>query len=308
MAEIEHQVEDASAEQDGSPGEAESHEEQSETVLLRGPDLLTPEEGSRIAAAVDTRLAIWAGERDSGKTTLTAQLYERHRTGQANTVFAGSETLLGFEERIHPSRLESGRLTPRTIRTESDPEERELLHLAVRAEGDIENILLADIPGELFRRMRDYELEVSDVPLLTHADKLAVVVDGALIADHGLRSVAVNFARQFIAQLKNSNLPAEKMDVLLLLTKLDLVLSADASALSYWEEREDSLLSSLREFSPSAEALRTAARGLPSPDDGMNALMEWLLRPPPEPPESDVRVEEAPSTRIQRIRAPKTAP
>ncbi|HSS03566.1 MAG TPA: hypothetical protein VLK89_00060 [Solirubrobacterales bacterium] len=308
MNEVEQQPEELEEEKNVSSDGGESVEVQDSAVLLRGSDLLTPQEGSQLAAEGGTRLAIWAGERDSGKTTLSAELYERHRTDGANTVFAGSETLLGFEERTHPSRVDSGRLTPRTLRTESDPEERELLHLALSDDGNHENILFADIPGELFRRMRDYELEVSDVPLLAHADKLAIIVDGGLIADNGLRSAAVNFARQLIAQLKSADLPAQRMDVILLLTKLDLVLAADASALAYWDEREKSLLDALRELSPDAEAFRTAARGLPSPEDGMNALMAWLLKPPPEPPETGVSSEDVPAARIQRIRVPRTTP
>ncbi len=286
-----------------------SEETEDDAVLLRGPDLLTPEEGSRLAADGSTRLVVWAGERDSGKTTLSAEFYEGHRTGRASTIFAGSETLLGFEERIHPARLESDRLTPRTVRTESDPEARELLHLAVCCDAKIEHILFADIPGEHFRRMRDHELDASDVSLLAHADKLAVVVDGGLIADNGMRAAAVNFTRQLISQLKASDLPVQRMDVILLLTKLDLVLNADQATFAYWEKREEDLLNALRGFAPHAEVFRTAARGLSTPDSGMAALMEWILKPPPEPPEVEASSEEeVPLSRIQRIRAPRATP
>lgn len=279
-----------------------------DAVLLRGADLLTPLEASMLAAAGNTRLVVWAGERDSGKTTLSAELYERHRSGAAKTTFAGSSTLLGFEERIHPARAESERLTPRTPRTEADPEQRELLHLAVRAGGGLSHLLFADIPGELFRRIRDHELAPTDVRLLSHAEKFAILVDGARIANPALRATAISFARQLIDELAAGGLPGEKMDIALLLTKLDLVLAADPSALSYWEQGEASLLEAARRISPDAIALRTAARGLEDNPNAMDELMDWLLVAPPDPPEAELPPHGTSPARIQRIRAPRTAP
>jgi len=58
--------------------------------LLRGPDPLTAEEASALLAKGPGRVVVWAGERGSGKTTLTAELYERHRLGTAATNFVGS--------------------------------------------------------------------------------------------------------------------------------------------------------------------------------------------------------------------------
>lgn len=276
-------------------------------ALLRGTDPLTPAEASSLAAVRKTRLVIWAGEHDSGKTTLCAELYERHRRGEAQTVFAGSETLLGFEERIHLSRVESGRLTPRTKRTELDPDKRELLHLAVQSDTGRSDLLIADIPGEVFRRIRDHEIGAADVPLLSQADKLAVVVDGALIARPGDRSMAIHFARQLIGELSAGDLPAEKMDILLLLTKLDRLHDAGPDALAYWEEHREPLLADLQKLNPQATTLATAARFSGDQDDGMEELMGWLLREPPDPAEPELEPA-APPGRLQRVRAPRTSP
>jgi len=291
-----------------TPEPEESAAEGADAVLLRGADLLSPLEASQLAATGNTRLVIWAGERDSGKTTLSAELYERHRNGAARTAFAGSSTLLGFEERIHPARADSERLTPRTLRTEADPEQRELLHLAIRYGEYVTHLLLADIPGELFRRIRDHELSPVDIRLLSHADKLAVLVDGARIADPSTRATAISFARQLIDELAEGDLPGEKMDVALLLTKLDLVLAADSTALAYWEQGEPSLLEAIRQISSQARALRTAARGLEDGPNGMEELMDWLLAAPPDPPEDQLSPADVPPARIQRIRHPRTAP
>ena len=308
MTETEPQQANAPAAEPPAP-EAEEHAaESTDAVLLRGPDLLTPLEASQLAATGNTRLIVWAGERASGKTTLSAELYERHRNGAATTAFAGSSTLLAFEERIHPARAESERLTPRTLRTEADPEQRELLHLAVRSDKYVTHLLLADIPGELFRRIRDHELSPADIRLLSRTDKLAILVDGARIADPGGRATAISFAHQLIDELAESDLPCEKMDIVLLLTKLDLILAADSTALTYWEQSEPPLLEAVLQISPQATVLRTAARGLADERNGMNELMDWLLTAPPDPPEDQLAPTDAPSARIQRIRNPRTAP
>src|SRR4051812_2781381 len=97
--------------------------------LLVGPDALDTNEAGRLLAQDPGRVVVWAGERASGKTTLSCELYERQRRPEARLQFAGSETLLALEQRVHPSRAASGRRVQETRRTERDPDGRELLHL-----------------------------------------------------------------------------------------------------------------------------------------------------------------------------------
>jgi hypothetical protein len=312
MSDSEDSVVESSTEQ-GEEVEAEvaladdEDESLSSGQFLRSPDLLTPNEASALAATGESRLVVWVGEEESGKTTLSAELYERHRDGRASTKFAGSHTLLGFEERIHPARAESNRIRRMTKRTVADPDEREILHLAVSSRDEVIHLLISDIPGELFRQMRDHELSVDDMPLLRHAEKLVVLVDGAWIADPGRRPSANLFARQLIAELANGGLPAETMDVALMLTKLDEVMTAGAEALGYWEKLEEELLSAMATISPDARAFRTAAEGIDGGDDGMKELMDWLLAPPPEPEESTASASDLPSARMMRLRQAGTS-
>jgi hypothetical protein len=307
MVEAEPQPDEESTETAEVVEESEDSTPESEPqALLRGSDLLTPVEASSLAAVGDSRLVVWAGEPDSGKTTLSAEIYERHRRREAHTSFAGSETLLGFEERIHLSRVESGRVTPRTKRTDLDPDERELLHLRVQGVAGRTDLLIADIPGEVFRRIRDHEISTGDVPLLSQAEKFVIVVDGGLIARPGARTTATHFAQQLVGELTAGDLPGEKMDVLLLLTKLDRLRDVGPEALSYWDEHRESLLADLRKLNPQATALTTAARFSGDQSDGMEELMEWLLSQPPDPAEPDLDEPAAPG-RFQRIRAPRTS-
>src|SRR5579871_1730128 len=72
---------------------------------LFGPELLSPEEASRLLARGPGRLVVFMGERGSGKTSLCLELYERQRHSGADAMFAGSWTLLAFEELAHHRRL-----------------------------------------------------------------------------------------------------------------------------------------------------------------------------------------------------------
>jgi len=272
---------------------------------LRGSELLTPAEASSSLAAGGGRVIVWAGARESGKTTLSAELYERHRQGRAKTCFARSRTLLGFEERIHPSRAASGRVKPHTPRTENDPEERELLHLCVAASGVETNLVFSDLPGETFRRIANNEVSPADFPLISRADKLAFIADGALLADPGARSTVVSFINQLLDRFEKAELPNEATQSILLLTKQDQLL-ARPEAVDYWEKHEQKLLEKLQAISSNASALRTAARTNDHElEDGMENLMEWVLLPPSYEEDPDLPSFSSPDTRFERLARPK---
>jgi hypothetical protein len=270
-------------------------------VLLRGSDLLTPDEASKILAPGSGRVIVWAGAKGSGKTTLTAELYERHRRNRALTSFSGSRTLLGLEERIHPSRAASGRVTPHTPRSDFDPEGRELLHFSVRSPHT--ELIFADFPGEAFRRIRDNEKDPRELPLLYRADKLAFIADGGLIADPNMRASAGSFISQLIDRFKLAGLPAPDTQVILLLTKYDKVIAGGEAALNYWAELEKRLLAKLQRISPLASSMQTAARE--GEESGMEELMEWLLNEPAHSEEPNLPDPPRPATPFQRLHRPK---
>lgn len=278
-------------------------------ALLRGPEGLTAPEASQILGTAPGRVVVWAGERRSGKTTLTVELYERHRTGRATTTFAGSQTLPALEARIHPARAASLRLQPHSERTELDPDGRNLLHLAVSQEGSRCHLLFADVPGEVFRQVRDSETEPSELPLLTRADKLAVLVDGELLASTDTRSAAVSFARQLVARLADGGVPRRSTQTALVLTKADKLTAAGGEALAYWERKEADLHDALRAQDPAACVFRTAARvlaeGADIRDDGMETLMNWLLDEPTVTPDPPAPTSSQPADRLARLQRPK---
>jgi hypothetical protein len=268
-------------------------EEVDSATLLPGPDALDPREAGRLLARRPGRVIVWAGERESGKTTLTCELYERLRKPNNDLRFAGSETLLALERLAHPSRASSGRRVRETRRTESDPEGRELLHLALAppAAKPID-LLLADIPGEAFRQLRDNEIAPAELPVLKRADKLALLADGARLVDPNARANVASGVRQLLRAISANGALDTRTELALVVTMWDRI-ADDQEAEDYWASREEKLIGELRDLDPEAPLFRVAARapsGWPHPDE-MRALADWVMRPVRtivDPPISDV--------------------
>lgn len=83
-----------------------------------------------------------------GKTTLLATLYDRLQRGELQAFgFAGSETLRGYEERCHLSRIASNASSADTQRT---PLAVTFLHLRIAHGKGTDDFLFADRSGEMF--------------------------------------------------------------------------------------------------------------------------------------------------------------
>ena len=274
-------------------------------ALLPGSDPLDASEASRLLAQRPGRLVVWIGERDSGKTTLTIQLYERQRRPGEDTRFAGSRTLLAFERLTHPRRATSGRSVPQTHRTELDPEGREILHLALTSGVEHTHLLVADMPGEVFRQLGDNQLTARDIPLLPRADKLALLIDGGRLRDPATRGSALTRARQLLERLQASALPHSRTELALVITKWDRV-SDDPGTMVYWQPREDRLLAEVRSLDAGAPHFRVAA-GAPAgyqDDDGVVALRSWLLAPTRRQADPALTPYEWPANAPARLRRP----
>ena len=240
---------------------------------LFGAEQLNPDEVERLLANRPSRLIVWLGEPGSGKTTLAVELYERQRRGIRGVRFAGSWTLLALE-RLAEHRRRTGETEP-APRDDLDPEHREVVHLALSTGDTPLHLLMADLPGEVFRRLADNQISADSIDWFARADKLVLLVDGACLLDAAQRSGSVTRVRQLIERLSSAGVLGPNKRLALLVTKWDLV-ADDAVAKGYWEQRESELLQDMREFDSSAVALRTQAPpGAGS--DGVAGLRDWLL-------------------------------
>ena len=240
---------------------------------LFGAEQLNPDEVERLLANRPSRLIVWLGGPASGKTTLAVELYERQRRGIRGVRFAGSWTLLALE-RLAEHRRRTG-TTEQAPRDDLDPEHREVLHLALSAGETPLHLLMADLPGDVFRRLADNQISADSVEWFARADKLVLLVDGACLLDAAQRSGSVTRVRQLMERLAVGGFLGSDKRLALLVTKWDLV-ADDAAAKAYWEQWEPELLQDMREFDSSAVALRAQAPA-GARSDGMAGLRDWLL-------------------------------
>ncbi|HEX2703166.1 MAG TPA: hypothetical protein VHM72_07020, partial [Solirubrobacteraceae bacterium] len=137
---------------------------------LLGTELLDSAGASELLSGNPGRVVVWMGERGSGKTTLTARLYERQRLPGEDARFAGSWTLLAFEALAHRRLLApSGSQAP-PERPTREADGRHIYHLALNQGIERVNLLIADLPGELFRAVADNQLALSSLPIVRRAD------------------------------------------------------------------------------------------------------------------------------------------
>ncbi len=164
------------------------------------------------------------GDRDSGKTTLVAALYDRFLRGPfAGHSFAGSRTLVGLERRSHYARVDSGGAKPDTPRT-SISEGLQYFHFAVRgALATRTDLMLSDRAGETYRQARSNSALVSQLPELTTAQRVVVLLDGARVYDAVTRAGAIQAVRQSLRAFLDGGGLGEHSVVQIVTTKVDLL-------------------------------------------------------------------------------------
>ena len=201
-------------------------------VDLPDGQVLGPAGALEVTRAAPTRLIVLAGEVDSGKTTILSALYDRFQRGPfAGYLFAGSRTLIAFEQRCHMARVTSLRSTPATKRTELGTRDQ-LLHLRVRQAAMTnapQDLLFTDLSGEAFRDAKNSPEGCRSLPMLLRADHFVLLVDGRQLLDPGTRQVALADARAILRSCLDAEMLSSRTLVDILFTKKDLLLGDGAS-------------------------------------------------------------------------------
>lgn len=209
-----------------SADEAVSFPESEFTDLPSG-EALSIAQASDVAKDDKSTLVIIAGSFNSGKTTILTSLFEAFQEAPfANFQFRGSRTLRAFENRCHLGRVESGNDDADTTHT-SMREGISFLHLAL---GSVDrsyfrhaNLLLSDISGELFKRLRDSSEVAKEFSPMSRANHLCVVIDGEKLVARTSRHIARNDSRSILRSIIESDRLRPDCVIDIAVTKWDLV-------------------------------------------------------------------------------------
>ncbi len=233
-----------------------------------------------VSATCDLKLVSLVGVPESGKTTLLASLYEIIRRGFATDIcFAGSETIRGFEERCHLSRIASMRPSPDTPHTAM---ELRLLHLRVVKEqtGGRGELFFADRRGEQFQALLDRPILSDTFPEVKRGDSVAFLLDGEHLVDGSKREAAISQVRRLALALKD--IIGQSRGVQLVVTKNDVIEGhADEALIRSRISALSSQLSNAFGQGTHYTAHSVTARRLEDPCNGLHVLLSEWMRPRP---------------------------
>jgi len=170
------------------------------------------------------RLVAIIGDTSSGKSTLLCTLYDRFLRGEfAQRSFVASATLGGFEKIAHLSRAASGARTPDTERTFVS-EGLQYYHLALSNEASKRvDLFVSDRAGETYRSAMDRPDEFHQLPELSVARVVSVLIDGARLARPEELHDALGATRRIVRAMIDSQTLTKIQHLQIVLTKQDEV-------------------------------------------------------------------------------------
>ena len=230
--------------------------------LFTGRDL-SASETEAITLRWPVQLVVLAGAEGSGKTTVLTSVYEQLSQGPfAGLQFAGSRSLLGFEQICHANRIASGGVRPATERTVPG-DEASYYHLALRPTKGGEqrrHVLLSALSGELYRWARNSREECERLTFLRRADTIVVLVDGARLASPEHRANAHADAAGILDSFLDARMVTPGCRVEFVFSKLDRIREAGASALAFLAQTREKLETKFGSRVPGLALREIAAR------------------------------------------------
>lgn len=254
---------------------------------------LGPADADAVTLRAPVQLIVLAGAEGSGKTTVLASIYERLSLGAfGGFTFAGSRSLLGWEEICHLNRLTSGNSRPDTQRT-VPTEEAAYYHLALARDGERHHVFLSAVSGELFRLARNAREDCARLKFLLRTNTVAVLVDGARLVVPESRENAVADAAGILSSFLDAEMLSPHARVEFVFSKLDRVIASGQSAEEILEKTQAKLDAKFRQHIPGLVFRRIAARPEgplgPEEDDGLaEGFASWSERATRRLPDADL--------------------
>jgi hypothetical protein len=238
-------------------------EAESEFIEFYSGAALSASDAEVVTLRSRTQLVVLAGAEGSGKTTVLASIYERMNQGAfAGFKFAGSRSLLGFEEICHLNRLVSGGKQPDTQRTRLT-DETKYYHLAFRGSepsATRRHVLLSAMSGELFRMAKDSQEDAERLTFLRRADTIVVLIDGERLATLAQRTSAQADAADILESLLDANMVSPDCRVEMVFSKLDRITAAGQESLDFLSKAQEKFEGKFRTRVPHLSFRKIAAR------------------------------------------------
>ncbi len=168
---------------------------------------------------------------NAGKTCFLLSLYLKASRGSLpqDYLFAGSQTLPGFEARARRIRKWQGGPLPERLADHTsnaaDPRQPALLHLALRQAGGgrrLFDVVLTDLPGEWSQSLVDRAATAERFAFLHRADGIIVVVDGPLLNSPS-RHAELQRSKHLLERLVDSVGIDKTTPLVLLVSKCDRI-------------------------------------------------------------------------------------
>jgi hypothetical protein len=271
-------------------------------VSLEKADRLDLRGASAVLGSAATHLIAIIGPSFSGKTSLIASLCDLFQQGRVGGIsFARSQTFFAFERACHHSRAASLRKTPQTEHTNLGSGVG-FYHLALRDRRtpDLVNVLFADRPGEDYRSAADDPSNAESFAEVRRADCVTVLVSGERLLGVGPRHNVRQDIIMILQGLIDGGVTNPKQRVALVLTKLDLIHSAEDAARTRAERDFDGIVTRVKELFGSSfaeiQTFKVAAAPVTtvlSHGHGVSDLLQFWVTPWSSPQTSNMPLPRA---------------
>lgn len=215
------EVEDAEEEKEAREGSSEN------SYQLCSGDVLSCKDIYQIAAKEKTKMIVFIGPAESGKTTIETSIYQMFFDKPVDDFyFAGSKTLQGYEQRAFFTRVRSHGIEAKTPHTNIDFDQPCFLHLKLweKYRESMQNFVFTDLSGESYEsHIGQIERVKENYSFFDRADYIIGVLDGNLLRDKRKIQSTVSGMIELLRTFYDAKLINEECILQIVFSKYDLL-------------------------------------------------------------------------------------